>query len=95
MKQRNLWDRRDSGIPLITWSEGWLPVTFVVEGQDVYVPFPFDSPKAVLCCTVAAAAGKDFRIVNEKHHVDTWVSLDDVRVPDAKKLEEISRRNGK
>ncbi len=53
-------------------------VTYVSDGQEVYAPFMEKGDPSrlrLLKCKVACAAGTAARVVNERHEVDTWFEL--------------------
>lgn len=64
------------------------PPAYCYDGQTVYIRWE-RSKGTLLRCTVACAAGNMARVVNEKHGVDKWVSVDnDLLVP----TEEVARK---
>ena len=60
------------------WKEGWLPVEYIDEGQEVWMAWP-KAPGSAVRCTVACAAGYHARVVNSGRAIDCWVHVRDLR----------------
>jgi hypothetical protein len=61
---------------------------WVEEKMTVIAPFQgIEASDAVrttlgVKCSVIVAAGNHARVINEKHNVDRWLHIDDLRVPE-------------
>jgi len=67
-----------SALSTPAWREGWAPVEFFFEGQEVWTVWPRGGEHAVRC-HVAVAAGDSARIVNEARGINMWVDRWNVR----------------
>ena len=56
--------------------KGFSPITFVDEGQLVWIQVGSD----LVRCEVKQAMGRTARVVNTSRGIDTWVGTDELRI---------------